>query len=413
MVKINSSVAALTLLAVIQPTLAQNNRDGFIYGTITTDKGEEVSGVLRWDDEESYWHDQFNGLRDGMPHLKNLTEADQETVKGMTPGPEIELFGMQIEFINFFSDEPDPKMADYRFGDIAEIKVLREERVEVTFNGGEKVTLIGGSNDFDVDVQLRRADGGTTEYDWDDIEKVTFSPGPESMQPFGQALTGTVQTENAGTFVGTIEWDHDERLGFEELDGEVEGVERAVPFSNLTSIERDYNRSKVTTKDGETVVMTGTNDVDDGNRGIIVDTGMYRVDMPWTEFVRADWDAEPTFSMPRSAFSPVRALRGTVRTTDGQSYSGNIVWDIDEYLTADHLDGRSNGIEYFVPFANITRMEAVEDNEVKVTLTDGQVLTLGRDRDVDGGNQGIAIYVEGQDTAHYITRSESASVEFR
>ena len=31
-----------------------------------------------------------------------------------------------------------------------------------------------------------------TEYDWDDIEKVTFSPGPESMQPFGQALTGTV-----------------------------------------------------------------------------------------------------------------------------------------------------------------------------------------------------------------------------
>jgi len=35
--------------------LADTENQGFIYGSVATDRGDTLTGFLRWDNEEAYW----------------------------------------------------------------------------------------------------------------------------------------------------------------------------------------------------------------------------------------------------------------------------------------------------------------------------------------------------------------------
>jgi hypothetical protein len=36
---------------------------GRLYGTVVTTEGKEITGAIRWDDEEVFWTDHFNGKK--------------------------------------------------------------------------------------------------------------------------------------------------------------------------------------------------------------------------------------------------------------------------------------------------------------------------------------------------------------
>ena len=60
------SLLLVSLVAFAYP-LASGADDaaGFIYGTVTTEDGRTFTGPIRWEDEEVFWTDHFNGSKDG------------------------------------------------------------------------------------------------------------------------------------------------------------------------------------------------------------------------------------------------------------------------------------------------------------------------------------------------------------
>ena len=70
---------------------------------------------------------------------------------------------------------------------------------------------------------------------------------------------------------GLIVWDLDERYSWEVIDASLDDADISVPFSLIASIRRiDSSSSEVRLRDGRTLNLYGSNDVNDENRGVRV-----------------------------------------------------------------------------------------------------------------------------------------------
>ena len=85
-------------------------------------------------------------------------------------------------------------------------------------------------------------------------------------------------------------WDADEAYTWEMLNGEIRGIEFHVEFGQIERVEKGRNGSIVTLKDGRSFELSGSNDVDRGNRGLTIRTDGRDFEVDWTDF------AEVTFS---------------------------------------------------------------------------------------------------------------------
>lgn len=89
--------------------------------------------------------------------------------------------------------------------------------------------------------------------------------------------------------MGRIRWNADEAWSWESLEGSRRGIDYAVEFGHIASIERRSSRgATVTLRDGRTLILEESADVDRHNAGIVVelDDGTLRV-VPWARFERA------------------------------------------------------------------------------------------------------------------------------
>ncbi|MDX1748397.1 MAG: hypothetical protein R3324_20875, partial [Halobacteriales archaeon] len=289
-----------------------------------------------------------------------------------------------------------------RFGDIDSFEVVGRERILMTFKDGATLELDGGSNDLDRDTEIHilDADGVRTTVEFRDLDHVDFMAAPEDFtEAFGTALWGTVETRE-GSFTGWIQWDHDERLGTDELDGDVEetGQGVSIPFDQVVSIVPHRGGSLVTTRDGRERHLVDSNDVDDDIRGIYIDVdGLGRVDV-------TDWDIveRVTFVHPPPAppagfddYPVPRPLSGTVTTRAGESFSGRIAYDLDESWDLEMLDGDSGDLEYAIPMRNIRSIARLDRYASRVVLRDGSELELEDGQDVSDGHDGILVFEDG------------------
>jgi hypothetical protein len=124
---------------------------------------------------------------------------------------------------------------------------------------------------------VKSSDYGRLKVDWSDFERVDFMDVPVAALPRyddfdgGHPIMGTVTTEDGGSYTGHVIWDNDEEYSWEHLNGEYKSMEMDIPFSAISMIEKDSRRgSVVTLRNGDSYVLTGSNDVDDDNRGIFV-----------------------------------------------------------------------------------------------------------------------------------------------
>ena len=204
------------------------------YGTMTTHSGLEFTGYITWDVDEIYSSDILNG--------------DDGRVDREIP-----------------------------FGSIVRIERDSSRGSMVTLDTGEEV-LLRGTNDVDESnngISVSDPGLGQVKVSWYDFASVRFHEA-ESHAGYGQfdggqAIFGTVTTHNGEEFTGEIVWDCDEAYTWEMLNGEQDGVEFHVEFSKIASLRPISSwGTEVTLKDGRTYELRGSNDVDDGNRGILV-----------------------------------------------------------------------------------------------------------------------------------------------
>lgn len=400
--------ALLTAAALLPaPAAAAIGTQGFIYGRVETRSDTTYEGRLRWNgDEEAFWGDLFNAQKEERPYLDEVPEGSRRRKET------IEIFGVTIGLR--WVDDDEGRLLGLRFGDLRAIDVHRGDEATLTTKGGTEFRVEGGSNDVEAKITVWDASLGEVVLEWDKIERIEFLPAPAGLAVPVQRLQGTVKTR-AGEFRGFVQWDQEECLTSDELDGETEDGDVAIQMGKIRSIARRSSRSSIVTlRDGRELVLDGTNDVNDENRGIYVEDRRYgRVLVSWDAFERVDFAAELGDSGPAYAdFPPGKPLRGTVTRRDGRTLSGRIVYDLDEQETIENLNGEWDDIEYHIPFTLIAAIVPETHDSSRIELRSGQELVLEDQTDVGEGNAGLLVFTADRGSPTYVEWDDVKRVEF-
>ena len=386
-------VVAVIVLCFAQGAIATDH--GFIFGTITTKSGDHYTGRIRWDRNEGFWDD-----------IIDATKTDDDRYGSHhRHGARISILGIKIDGGDW-SDESSS--SELQFGHIKSIEPRSSGRAIARLKNGEKVRFEDSGTDIGSGNRGIQVDTGggeeVADLDWGDIEQIDFKPEPDDYRPANagiERLYGRVKTEGGDDLLGFIAWDVDEIYSTDILDGEVKDRTRKIEFGTIESIEKvSSNACLVRRKNGPEFRMTGTNDVDSGNRGIAVTVpGMGRARVDWDEFQSVIFlpipaGLQPTFDQ----FHAGKRLHGTVINRDGKSFAGDIAWDNDERFGWEHLNGEQNGINYDVEFANIAKIERHSGRAARVTLRNGTVIRLRGSNDVDDENKGIFVETARDET---------------
>jgi hypothetical protein len=227
-----------------------------LYGTVTGWDGRQFEGFILWDNDERLSSDVLDG------------ESRDEDV-------------------------------EIPFSKIRAIERKSSSSARVELISGKKIRL-RGTNDVDDDnrgIVVRVPHFGQVTFDWDDFERAEFiKPDPKTLQSYddydsGDPLYGTVWDDDGDRYRGRIHWDADESTTYEFIDGEMDDLDVMIELSDIQSIERHSSRSaRVKLKSGESLVLKGTCDVNDENRGIIIEEeGGGKVRLYWDEFDRVEF----------------------------------------------------------------------------------------------------------------------------
>lgn len=393
---IGSQIRIFALVSILAGCLgsafASPSDSDRLYGKITLTDGEVLEGFIRWGGTESAWVDLFNGN-------KRISEEHMRQVKELMPAKEEE---KPVYFLGFRLDDGDEeanrRQSAVRFGQLRSIQVLNSSDALLTLRSGRQLTYHAGSNDIGRALAksvIEDTRQGEVRIRWNRVERVDFQAPPQGARSkLGSRIHGVLTTERGETFTGYITWDRDEALSNEELDGEQDREDYALPFSEIASIERDgFRSSKVKLKDGRELVLSGTNDVNSDNRGIIVSVPQWgEVIVPWRQF-RSLLLTDPENPVGYDAFKEASPLRGTVTDEDGKTYKGLIRWDNDESFTWETLDGDEDERTYSVLFSAVESIEKT-NRGARVKLRQGGTLELEDSPDVDDDNNGIIIELE-------------------
>ncbi len=380
--------------------------EGYIYGTVETRSGKTHTGVLRWDDEEAFWDDLFHSAKDELPYEEYAEEpgADEEATwwERMATTISGDLNLHQVS-----------RSVAVRFGDLEQIRVTGGNDAVLTLRDGTEIEVSGYANDVGATIVVFDAKPGQVEVPWKKIDTITFSATPPDADPGSFRLRGTVSTTE-GEFVGFIQWDNEESLSTDRLDGDTDDDDVSIAMGDIRSIERrDRRSSTVVLKDGTEMVLSGTNDVNDDIRGIHVEDARFgRVEIDWDEFERVIFDDPGTSGASYADYAVPSHLAGTVKMISGDWRTGRLVFDLDEQGSWEMLDGSSNNIDYTVPFSMVASIEPTRGSGSLVRLRSGIELELEDSHDVDRDNSGVVVIPAGSGEPGYVPWREIAKIEF-
>jgi hypothetical protein len=134
---------------------------------------------------------------------------------------------------------------------------------------------------------------GQHELRWDRIKAIDFRRRRRSLpDKLGDPIYGTVKSGKYN-FTGRIQWDNDECLSVDKLDGYTEDGKTSIP-SQIAAIRPHKSGAMVKLKSGDELYLRGTNDVNDENRGIVVV-------VPKIGTVKVGWDDFDQVTIQRRA----------------------------------------------------------------------------------------------------------------
>lgn len=418
----------LLCVFAITPLFATAQDEHFIYGRITLVDNKSYEGPIRWGKEEVYWNDIFNAAKPSNENLRYLTNDQREYLDDRQSYHRHGDYGHWSRWADNFGWRWSDDDRDYRrdndythqfscqFGDIKSLKPQGSKWVDIELRNGMKFEVSGeGYNDVGLDIRVIDRELGEVEIYWNRIEKIEFVNTPSKLaNRFGRPLYGTVESFGE-KFTGYIQWDHDERLAVDKLDGDSDDGDLSIEFDKIASITRIGSRCKVILKSGRELYLEGSNDVDRSNRGVIVmNKDLPAIDIPWSEFDKITFEEKtPGALVSYDQFKDQKELSATVKTFGGESYSGKIVFDLDEEYDFELLQGKQRDYEYTTPFRNIKKIKTYDDTRCEVELKNGTKLMLDDAQDVDDRNQGILVFAQGKDKPQYVPWDKISEIEFR
>lgn len=404
----------LAIVFVMSATTLSAQDDGFIYGRVTTIDDNVYTGALRWGKEEIYWTDMFNATKGENENLDLLSREELEYMERR--GQEWASRYGNVVKRNWDWEWDDDHIHQFvcQFGEIKAMRPQSRDWVELELQGGQIFEVDGsGTNDVGNKVKVYDPELGIIELSWGRIDLIEFMEAPRNMQEkFGEPLYGTVETD-LGSFTGFVQWDHDERVSTDKLDGDTYDGDVSIDFGKIRTIERNgYSMSNVTLKSGRELELRGSNDVNEDNDGIIVTiAGMGRVDIPWKDFRSVTFADAPNSGPDYGSFSSQDLLQGTVRVENGDMHEGQLIFDIDESYEYEILDGKDDDAEFLIPFSNVQSIVPRNYSYSNVVLKNGDKFLLGDTQDVSDENDGILVLNSGGQV--YIPWEKIEEVNFK
>ena len=382
------------------PSVTPQDPSGFIYGVVEL-RSKSYEGRLTFGRGDAFWNETVDSYKEDRPYLRVVPPEDRlRTV-------EAEVFGRKVSKT---SRKRSSRGFSAPYGLIDRIEVHSHAWSSVLLRDGTELDLSGG-RDLGSAVVVHGADGSETKVPWQRILRIRFAPTPADFPVQERRLYAKVRG-TSGTYEGFLQWDRDEKLESETLDGDPVGggKERNIPFADIARIEKiDPDSSRVTLKSGEVVELEGSNDVNHRIRGVWVHDSVWgRVGLDWQAFVAMELVPSPSSGPPYDAFAVAGPIRGTVRAA-GQAHHGRIVFDVDESEAWETLDGDAGGVTYALPFDRIRSIERRPGDTCLVTLRDGNQIELGDGNDVGEGNDGL-VMVSDAGTALYLRWSDVESL---
>lgn len=404
--KLTKVLVFSSVMVFVFTSLALAESSGRIYGRLTTVDGDVLEGLIRWDKNEASWVDILHGNKE-LPRKHRRRYRDRER--------SIKIFGISISRYRE-RDESGIAQSGVSFGHIKTLEVTDDNAVLLTLKSGQAVELESGSTDIGKSIRglvIEDSNEGEVEFDWKDMESIDFMQGGSDLKSkFGERLYGTLTTRRDDKYTGWVCWDVDELLTEDVLDGKEKHRKRKIKFGKIQSIERNNSKSaRVTLKNDDEMLLRGTNDVDDSNRGIVIYVeGFGQVKVDWDEFDRLEFESPPS-QVKYDEFDGGHRLEGIVYTEDGDQYGGWIRWDDDEEYTWEFLDGNFRHVEYDIEFGNIKEIRRKGYRSSIVTLWDGHSFRLRGSNDVDEDNKGILIELDNGEEVE-IDWDEFERIEF-
>ena len=399
---------AVTLLA----GLASAQTEGYIYGKITLRSGKTYQGPIRWGKEEAFWMDLFNSEKSEDVFEAYLEDADG--YRDLRRELRDHRRDRRVRYghgISITLGDGSTHAFKCRFGDIQMLDFRGRESLRLVMKNGETLRLSGGSNDVGATIKVMDPELDEMDLRWRSIDTIEFLPTPGNLKEvFGAPLYGTVKSA-AGTFTGFIQWDNEECLDGDILDGDSDDGDMKIPFKSIQSIEKYRRGSKVILHSGREYYLTGSNDVNSENRGVVVkDPLLGQIKIGWRDFESLVFESPKGSGMGYDGFAKTRPLEGTVVTEEGETLKGRIYYDLDEAWDLEILDGQDGDIEYLVPFRSIQRIVPNGRWGAEVTLKDGRTVTLEESRDIDDDNAGLI--VQSGETLRYVDWRDIKEIRF-
>jgi hypothetical protein len=396
-------VVALLAMAMVSKAQTQ---EGYLYGKVYTDRNT-YEGLLRWGTEEVFWTDLLNVAKRNNDYAKLVPEQKNESDRWSA---------FDWDFSSIWENKVTSHQFTCQFGNLSAI--LKSDRGYYTLrlkNGGELQVSGQGYNDLGGVVHVLDSELGIIKVDWDRIRRVEFMSPPKNLeQVFGQPLYGKVQGMRRESYTGFIIWDNDERLSTDKLDGDNADGDVAIKFSDIAMIEKSGRGSDVRLKSGRTLFLDNSNDVNDGNRGVLVvvpEIGVIK--FSWKAFRNVSFMASPSSGPSYDSFKAPSPIEGTVSLLDGGEISGRIIYDVDEALDFEIIEGKENDIEYQIPIKNIKRIIPKNFDYSTIELRSGTSLLLGGMRDVSEGNSGLLVFTKGKKDPDHILWKRINEITFK
>lgn len=394
-----------------EPDTDQNTRlevladpSGFLFGEVETRSGT-FRGLLRFGrSTDAFWSHLVKARREKQPYRKLLPlEARLSTEK-------LELFGRTLERRRLRHSR---RNFSARFGDLKRIEVHSRRWSTMVLKDGTEID-VGGSADLGRQVMVTDAEGKTTKVDWMRILRIRLMPADADFPVRLRRMFGRVETAS-GSLEGFIQWDDQESIESDLIEGDgPSGAERALPMGEIAAIEKvDNAGSRFILTNGEEVVLTGSNDVDEDNRGIWVDSPQWgRISVDWRSFERLEWKPVTESGPGYAEFPMPEVLRGRVLSQAGDAFDGRLVYDADEAYSWELLEGSAEGWLYSIPFAKVRSVEPLGPDSSRVTLHDGSAVELQGSSDINKNNEGVMIF-DAEGGLTYLPWAEVAKVEFQ
>lgn len=360
----------------------------YIYGKITTKSNEQYIGFMRWGKQELMWHDVFNSSK--ISNRRDKSNEERSTSLW-------DNFNWNLSSIWEDKYRKQSHLFSCFFGDIKAIYPKSSNYLDLELKNGVVLNLNGGSDDVGATISIYDYELGRVKLRWSKIKKIEFSDGPlETDAELGQPLYGKLRTRRKGTLEGYIKWDLEERITEDILDGD--DGNKQVAFKNISRIQKKDKGALVTLHSGREIYLKGSNDVNSTNRGIAVYVkGVGRIEVGWKDFKYVDFFENPNVGHCYSDYDPPIGIKAHCSTVDDHEYEGLMVYDVDEKWEVEFIDGNDDNIEYQIPIRYIKRIVPKNQTYSQLYLKNGEVLLLGEGQDVSYKNDGVLMFMKGED----------------